>query len=80
MLHINSKMLSCPGELEVDLLARLRRAQEENQLGEVEGINLTLTFLRAKREETRRRARRPAVGLGIPWARSARNHPRKDYP
>ncbi|WP_367325849.1 hypothetical protein [Streptomyces sp. HUAS ZL42] len=40
--------------------------EEENWLGEVEGINLTLTFLRAKREETQRRTGRPAVDLGIP--------------
>ncbi|MFD8429584.1 recombinase [Streptomyces coelicoflavus] len=80
MLHINPKMLSRLEELEADLLARLRRAQEENWLGEAEGINLTLTFLRAKREETQRRARRPAVDLGIPRARSAKDHSRKDYP
>jgi hypothetical protein len=80
MLHINPKMLDRLQELEADLLARLRRAQDERWIGEVEGINLTLTFLRSKREETQRRARRPAVDLGIPRARSAGDHPRKDYP
>ncbi|MDG9702565.1 hypothetical protein [Streptomyces sp. DH37] len=79
MLHINPKMLDRLEELETDLLTRLQRAQDENWLGEVEGINLTLTFLRTKREETQRRARRPAVDLGIPRARSAGN-PREDYP
>ncbi|MEW2495345.1 recombinase [Streptomyces nodosus] len=74
MLHINPKMLDRLEELETDLLARLRRADEENWLGEVEGINLTLTFLRAKREETQRRARRPAVDLGIPTARKKEDH------
>ncbi|MFE7524586.1 tyrosine-type recombinase/integrase [Kitasatospora sp. NPDC057542] len=74
MLHINPKMLGRLEELETDLLARLRRAQDENWLGEVEGINLTLTFLRAKREETQRRTRRPAVDLGIPTARRKEDH------
>lgn len=80
MLHVNPKMLGRLEELEADLTARLQRAEQENWLGEVEGIKLTLTFLRAKREETQRRARRPAVDLGIPRARSAGDHPRKDYP
>lgn len=69
MLHINPKMLGRLEELEADLLARLQQAEEENWLGEVEGINLTLTFLRGKREETQRRAQRPTVELGIPARR-----------
>ncbi|MFI2348175.1 recombinase [Streptomyces sp. NPDC019443] len=69
MLHINPKMLDRLEELEADLHARLRRAQDERWIGEVERINLTLTFLRAKREETRRRARRAAVDLGTPQPR-----------
>ncbi|WP_328791524.1 tyrosine-type recombinase/integrase [Streptomyces sp. NBC_00273] len=72
MLRINPKMLARLEELEADLLARLRRAEEENWLGEVEGINLTLTFLQAKREETERQARRPSVSLGIPKLRRAK--------
>jgi hypothetical protein len=75
MLHINPKMLDRLEELETGLLARLQRVQEENWLGEVEGINLTLTFLRAKREETQRRARRPAVDLGIPKPRTDSSTP-----
>ncbi|UNO43627.1 recombinase [Streptomyces sp. MST-110588] len=62
-------MLDRLEELESDLLARLRRAEDENWLGEVEGINLTLTFLRSKRDETRRRVQRPLVDLGIPAPR-----------
>ncbi|WP_235990358.1 recombinase [Streptomyces ureilyticus] len=69
MLHINPKMLGRLEELESDLLGRLRRAEDENWLGEAEGINLTLTFLRGKREETQRRARRPTVELGMPARR-----------
>ncbi|MFC4463850.1 tyrosine-type recombinase/integrase [Streptomyces xiangluensis] len=75
MLHINPKMLDRLEELEADLLARLRRAQDERWIGEVEGINLTLTFLRSKREETQRRARRPAVDLGIPKPRDTSSTP-----
>lgn len=41
-------------------------------LGEIEGINITLDFLRSKREDTRRRTQRPAVDLGIPVIRPGR--------
>jgi hypothetical protein len=53
-------------EIEDDLLARRARAEHEAWLGEVEGIDLTLTFLRQKRQETKRVARVAPVGLGIP--------------
>jgi hypothetical protein len=53
-------------EIEDDLLARRARAEHEAWLGEVEGIDLTLTFLRQKREETNRLARIAPVELGIP--------------
>jgi hypothetical protein len=46
MLNINPKMLPRLGELEADLLARRARAEHEAWLGEVEGIDLTLIFLR----------------------------------
>ncbi|MFE4590419.1 hypothetical protein [Streptomyces laurentii] len=69
MLHVNPKMLDRLEELESDLLARLRKAELENWMGEVEGIKLTLTFLRSKREETQLRARRPVVDLGFPVTR-----------
>ncbi|MFD9474042.1 tyrosine-type recombinase/integrase [Streptomyces goshikiensis] len=78
VLHVNPKMLGRLEELESDLVARLRRAEEENWLGEVEGINLTLTFLRAKRDETEKRVKRPTVDLGIPQPRLDRE--RGDYP
>ncbi|MCX5251775.1 MULTISPECIES: recombinase [unclassified Streptomyces] len=70
MLHVNPKMLARLTELEADLLDRKGRAAAEGWGGEIEGIDLTLTFLRAKREETQRRAQRPAVDLGIPQPRS----------
>jgi hypothetical protein len=46
-----------------------KRAQEEHWLGEVEGIDSTLTFLRAKQAEAARLAKRIVTGLGIPRPR-----------
>jgi hypothetical protein len=66
MLAINPKMLPRLDEIEDDLLARRARAEREAWLGEVEGIDLTLTYLRQKREETKRLARVAPVDLGIP--------------
>ncbi|MCI2417898.1 hypothetical protein MOQ72_10725 [Saccharopolyspora sp. K220] len=66
MLHVNPKMLARLDELETDLLDRRTRAESEGWAGEIEGIDMTLTFLRAKRDDTQRRLRRPAVNLGIP--------------
>ena len=71
-MHVSPKMLARMDELEEDLLARRARAEAEHWLGEIEGINLTLDFLRAKREDTRRRTQRPAVDLGIPVMRPGR--------
>ena len=59
-------MLPRLDEIEDDLLARRTRAEHENWLGEVEGIDLTLTFLRQKREETKRLARVVPVEIGMP--------------
>ncbi|MFJ8746041.1 recombinase [Embleya sp. NPDC127516] len=76
MLHINPKMLARLEELEADLLDRRARAEVENWIGEIEGIDLTLSFLRAKKDETLRRARRPVVDLGIPRPRASCEEPR----
>jgi hypothetical protein len=54
MLAINPKMLPRLDEIEEDLLARRVRAEHEAWQGEVEGIDLTLTFLRQN-------ARRPSA-------------------
>ncbi|MFD8087085.1 tyrosine-type recombinase/integrase [Kitasatospora sp. NPDC059722] len=70
MLHVNPKMLGRLNELEADLVDRRAQAKAEGWIGEIEGIDLTLTFLRAKRDEAQRRARRPAVDLGIPKPRT----------
>jgi integrase len=66
MLNINPRMLPRLDEIEDDLQARRSRAEHEGWLGEVEGIDLTLTFLRQKREQTQRLSRIAPVGLGIP--------------
>lgn len=66
MLAMNPKMLPRLDEIEEDLMARRDRAEHEAWLGEVEGIDLTLTFLRRRREETRRLTRIAPVELGIP--------------
>ncbi|MFF4345260.1 tyrosine-type recombinase/integrase [Kitasatospora sp. NPDC001540] len=69
MLHVNPKMLPRLNELEHDLLDRRQRAEVEGWIGEIEGIDLTLTFLRGKRDEASRRSRRPVVDLGLPRPR-----------
>lgn len=69
MLSINPKMLPRLDELEEDLLARRCRAVDEGWRGEIEGLDLTLTFLRSKRTQTQRMARLGAPGqidLGMP--------------
>ena len=68
-LHVNPKMLARPDELESDLLDRRDRAEAENRVGEIGGIDMTLTFLRAKRDDTQRKLRQPVIGLGIPGSR-----------
>jgi site-specific recombinase XerD len=66
MININPKMLPRLDEIEDDLLARRARAEAEAWLGEIEGIDLTLSFLRKKREETRRLTRIAPIELGMP--------------
>ncbi|MFD9575544.1 recombinase [Streptomyces sp. NPDC059982] len=69
MLSVNPKMLPRLDEIEEDLLARRKRAIAEDWQGEIEGIDLTLTFLRSKREQTSRFQRVETVDLGIPHPR-----------
>ncbi len=61
MLHVNPKMISRLDELEHGLLARRQHAEREDWRGEIEGLDLTLTFLRTKREEAQRLTRRPLI-------------------
>ncbi|KOU64379.1 hypothetical protein ADK55_07625 [Streptomyces sp. WM4235] len=70
MLQVNPKMLSRLAEIEKDLLLRRKKAEEEQWRGEVDGIDLTLTFLRTKQAEAARLTRRPVVALGLPQPRS----------
>ncbi|MGH8916247.1 MAG: tyrosine-type recombinase/integrase, partial [Acidimicrobiia bacterium] len=63
MLQVDPKMLSRLDELEDDLLVRREHALQEGWLGEIEGIDLTLTFLRQKRGDANRHCR-TAVLLG----------------
>ena len=69
MLQINPKMLPRLDELEKDLVMRRKRAEEEQWLGEIEGIDLTLTFLRTKQADAIRSRRRTAVDLEFPRPR-----------
>lgn len=48
MLAINPKMFPRLDEIEADLVVRRARAEHEAWLGEVEGIDRTLTYLRQK--------------------------------
>jgi hypothetical protein len=74
MININPEMLSRLDEIEVDLLARRARAEAEGWHGEVEGIDLTLTFLRQKRDQTRRLARIAPIHLGMPGIPTRAQH------
>lgn len=69
MLQVNPRMIDRLDELEHDLLTRRQRAEDENWRGEIEGLDLTLNFLRTKREEAHRLAGRPLIQLGIPKPR-----------
>ncbi|WP_319686619.1 hypothetical protein [Streptomyces sp. ME19-01-6] len=48
-----------------------------NRQGEIEGIDLTLTFLRGKREQTRRFERTGPTDLGLPLMPQQKSWPRK---
>lgn len=54
VLQINPKLLHRLDELEKDLVLRRKRAENEGWLGEIDGIDKTLTFLRGKRIEAER--------------------------
>ena len=63
VLHVDPRMLARLDEIEADLLARRERAQAEGWRGEIEGLDLTLSFLRNKRAHTLRFTRRVQLGL-----------------
>ncbi|WP_331749610.1 MULTISPECIES: recombinase [unclassified Streptomyces] len=66
MLQVSPKMLPRLAEIEKDLILRRKRAEEEQRLGEIKGIGLTLTFARTKQADAARLTRRSPVALGIP--------------
>lgn len=67
MLHIDPRMLTRLDVLETDLVARREQAHAEGWLGEIEGIDLTLSFLRDKR--TRAQRLTAPTHLGLPGMR-----------
>lgn len=69
MLQIDPEMLNRLAEIEADLHLRRERAEAEGWLGEIEGIDLTLIFLRDKRAEAHRIEQRGPVDVGIPALR-----------
>lgn len=69
MLQVNPKMLPRLAEIEKDLVLRRKRAEDEQWLGEIEGIDMTLTFVRTKQADAARLTRRTPVTLGIPTVR-----------
>ncbi|MDI3409292.1 recombinase [Streptomyces cavernicola] len=66
MLSINPKMLRRLDELEEDFLPRRERAVAEDWRGEIDGLDLTLTFLRSRRHQAERFERQGPVSLGLP--------------
>ena len=65
LLNVDPKMLHRLDDIETDLIARRQRAEDEGWQGEIEGIDLTLGFLRGKRTDVKRRLRR-STDLGFP--------------
>lgn len=65
MLHIDPKMIGRLEEIETDLVKRRERAETEGWAGEIEGIDLTLSFLRSKQGDAERLSQRK-VSLGMP--------------
>jgi hypothetical protein len=65
LLNVDPRMLHRLDDIENDLIARRQRAGDEGWQGEIEGIDLTLGFLRGKRTDVKRRLRR-STDLGFP--------------
>ncbi|WP_327349401.1 recombinase [Streptomyces sp. NBC_01321] len=66
MLRVNPKILPRLAEIERYLVLRRKRTEEEQWLGKIEGIDLTLTFVRTKQADAARLTCRAMVALGIP--------------
>jgi len=61
LLNVDPRMLHRLDDIENDLIARRQRAGDEGWQGEIEGIDLTLGFLRGKRTDVKRRLRRSPI-------------------
>lgn len=66
MLHVDPRMISRMDEIETDLHARRQRAESEGWRGELEGIEVTLSQLRAKRARAQQLTRTGPVALPMP--------------
>lgn len=73
MLHVEPQMVDRLDEIETDLVARRQRAESEGWRGEIEGIEVTLEHLRAKRERTQRIGPMGPVVLPTPVVRTLAN-------
>jgi integrase-like protein len=71
MLHVDPAMLPRLDAIEHDLRQRRTRAEAEHWLGEIEGIDITLTRLAGKRGQAHRAAAAGPVPLGIPVPRDS---------
>ncbi|MFF1252720.1 tyrosine-type recombinase/integrase [Pseudarthrobacter sp. NPDC058329] len=70
MLQVDPGMIDRLDEINTDLIARRKLAQTKGWLGELEGIDLTLQFLKEKRFDAQRSAQRGPTNLGIPVIRA----------
>lgn len=66
MLHVHPDAVPRLDVIEADLHTRRDRAHDEGWLGEIEGLDLTLSHLQAKRRQAIRLAEARAVPLGLP--------------
>lgn len=70
MLHVKPDMVSRLDEIHIDLIARRELAHAKGWLGEIEGIELTMQFLKQKRADAQRLGGFGQTMLGIPTIRS----------
>jgi hypothetical protein len=73
VLHIAPRMLFRLDEIETGLLTRRDKATAEGWHGEIEGLDLTLSFLRDKRTHVQRFTRH--AHLGLPAVRATQPAP-----
>ena len=69
LLQVDPEMISRLDEINTDLIARRELAQTKGWLGELEGIDLTLHFLRDKRADAQRLSLVGPTNLGMPTIR-----------